>query len=338
MPSMTCYIKMDFRRPIFYLNNVSGENMSKEISIVIPCYNEEGNIVPIIKSISGVFKDVSYELIFVDDGSCDNTWHMIEQQSKQTQIPIKAVRFSRNFGKEAAIYAGLEKSEGKYTALIDADLQQNPLVAFRMFKMLENDSNLDMVVAYQEKRIESKILGAFKRIFYKFINKLSEVNFARDASDFRVFNSKVRDAVLKMKEYHRFSKGLFSWVGFNTEFIAYEAEERKHGVTKWSFMKLMAYAVDGIVSFSVKPLKWSIFCGFICGLLAVIYMFIVFFQKIFWGINVSGYATIVILLLALGGMQMMFTGIMGEYLAKIFIQSKDRPIYLAKDYINNEEV
>ncbi len=311
--------------------------MKKELSIVIPCYNEEENISPITDSIAEAFIGIDYELIFVDDGSEDGTWEAIKAHKKRSSVSVKAVRFSRNFGKEAAIYAGLEKSGGRYTAIVDADLQQPPSVAYKMLKMLEDNSELDMVVAYQGNRREPGLLRLFKKAFYKIINSLAEIDFVKDASDFRVFNEKVRSAVLKMGEYHRFSKGLFSWVGFNTEFIKYRADKRLHGETKWSFVKLFGYAVDGIVSFSVKPLKWSIFFGFLCGVLAVIYMIVVFFQKLIWGIGVSGYATIVILILALGGMQMIFTGIMGEYLAKTYMQSKGRPIYLEKDYITYEE-
>lgn len=311
--------------------------MNKDISLIIPCYNEEENIFPIIECIENIFSGVDFELIFIDDGSTDNTWKHISEKVSEKKVSIKAVRFSRNFGKEAAIYAGLEKSEGKYTALIDADLQQNPAVAYKMYEMLCSNNELDMVVAYQNKRKESKLLKVWKKLFYKIINNLSEIDFVKDASDFRVFTHRVRDSVLKMKEYHRFSKGLFSWIGFNTEFIEYEADQRFHGETKWSFLELFAYAIDGIISFSVKPLQWSIFCGFLCGIMAVIYMIVVFFQKILFGISVSGYATIVILLLALGGLQMIFTGIMGEYLSKVYMQSKERPIYLEKDYIDNEE-
>lgn len=312
--------------------------MGKEISIVIPCYNEEENVPYIIDMVSEVFKEIDFEIILIDDGSTDGTWESIKSKIKDTNALIKAVRFSRNFGKESAIYAGLQKSEGKYTALIDADLQQNPKVALHMLNILKADEEYDMVVACQSKRKESKIIQKFKNGFYKFIDSISEIDFVKNASDFRVFNEKVRSSVLKMKEYHRFSKGLFSWVGFKTKFIEYDAEDRRCGETKWSFSGLFIYAVDGIVSFSIKPLKWSISCGFVCGLLSVVYMFFVLIQKLFFGIEVSGYATIVILLLALGGLQMVFTGIIGEYLSKIFIQSKDRPIYIEKEYIKNEKL
>ena len=173
--------------------------MNKELSFVIPCYNEEENISPVIETIANVFSGIDFELIFIDDGSSDNTWKRICDKAAEGGISIKAVRFSRNFGKEAAIYAGLEKCESKYTVLIDADLQQNPTVAYKMYEILCNNSELDMVVAYQDKRKESKILRMWKKAFYKIINNLSEIDFVKDASDFRAFNSKVRDAVLKMK-------------------------------------------------------------------------------------------------------------------------------------------
>lgn len=308
--------------------------MSIELSVVVPCYNEEENISLIADAVSEAFFDVDYEIVFIDDGSTDGTWRAVSEKAAIARGSIRAVRFSRNFGKEAAIYAGLEKARGKYTALIDADLQQNPFTARKMLEMIRENSDCDMVVAYQEDRGDSKLMKFAKHSFYKIIDNLSEVNFTKNASDFRLFRENVKNAVLSMTEYHRFSKGLFSWVGFNTKFIPYKAEERKCGKTKWSFMGLVKYALDGIVSFSVKPLQWSITCGFLCGLFALLYLAFVVVQKLIWGIAVPGYATIVVLLLVLGGGQMVFMGILGEYLAKIFIQSKGRPIYVEKEFID----
>lgn len=312
--------------------------MERELSIVVPCYNEEKNIPAINEHLSRTFFGIDYEIIFVDDGSCDGTWDTIRNISGNKGSKIKAIRFSRNFGKEAAVFAGLSNCVGEYTILIDADLQQSPEVARDMLEMLIKNPDLDMVTAYQDRRSENKVMSKTKSLFYKMINRLSEVDFVNGASDFRVFNKKVRNALLEMTEYHRFSKGLFSWVGFNTEFIPYKADERKNGETKWSAKKLIKYAIDGIVSFSVKPLKWSVFTGFMCGLGAMLYMLCVIIQKLFFGIEISGYATIVVLLLLIGGIQMIFIGIIGEYISKIFIQSKNRPIYIERDCINIEQI
>jgi glycosyltransferase involved in cell wall biosynthesis len=206
-----------------------------------------------------------------------------------------------------------------------------------MLEEIQVDENLDCVAAYQEERNEGALLSNLKSAFYKIINKLAEVDFVNGASDFRLLNRKMVDAVLSMSEYHRFSKGIFSWVGFNTKYIAYEAEEREYGESKWSFLKLFKYAIDGIVAFSTLPLRLSIATGFITAIASVIYLVVVILQKLIEGIDVPGYASIIVLILFLGGMQLFCLGILGEYLAKVYVQTKNRPLYILKEHLGKDD-
>ena len=247
------------------------------------------------------------------------------------------VRLSRNFGKEAALYAGLQHASGDYISLIDADLQQRPEIVRDMVRILDEDTRYDVVAAYQDRRNEGRILSFFKRGFYALINKLSNVKLQADASDFRTFRRSVAESLLELKEYHRFSKGIFAWVGFETCFIPYTACQRVAGTTKWSFRKLFNYALEGIIGFSTAPLRLSVYLGFITAIAAAIYLIAVLLEKLITGIPVPGYATIIVLILVLGSMQLFCIGIIGEYVGKIFEQSKDRPIYLKKEFLTYEE-
>lgn len=307
-----------------------------KLSLVVPCYNEEQNVLAFYNTAKSVFSECDYsdkvEMIFINDGSRDNTFSELKK-IYANDPSVKVINFSRNFGKEAAMYAGLEKSVGEYVTIIDADLQQRPEYVLKMVTFLEENSEFDSVAMYQKERNEGKILSFFKKSFYKIINAMCEIDFRSGASDFRTLRRSVVDAVLEMKEYFRFSKGIFSWVGFNTHFMPYVAEERRAGQTSWSFVKLLKYAIEGITAFTTFPLKISSFVGGFCSLLSLVYMLVVIIQKIFFGIAVPGYATLVVLLLFIGGIQLLVLGILGEYLAKVYIQGKNRPIYLVKDYL-----
>ena len=309
-----------------------------KLSLVIPCYNEEKNVSLFYEAVKKDFSDVDfeYELVFVNDGSRDGTFKELKKLCNG-DLPVKIVNFSRNFGKEAAIYAGLRESEGDYVTIIDADLQQKPSIALDMVNTLDNEPEYDCVAAYQDIRNESKALVFFKNCFYKLINKFSDTEFTQGASDFRTFRRHMVEAILSMDEYFRFSKGLFSWVGFKTKFIPYVADERATGESKWSFTQLFKYAMDGIFAFSTTPLRISTIIGLVTALLSIIYLFVVVIQKLAFGINVEGYATIVVLILLLGGIQLCCIGIIGEYIARTYIQTKNRPIYIAKDIIKNHK-
>ncbi len=307
-----------------------------KLSLVIPCYNEEKNVYLFYEAVKKDFSDVDfeYELVFVNDGSSDGTFKELKKLC-DGDLPVKVVNFSRNFGKEAAMYAGLRESEGEYVTIIDADLQQRPSIVLEMVNILDKGTEYDCVAAYQDTRNESKTLVFFKKYFYKLINKFSDTEFTQGASDFRTFRRPMVDAILSMDEYFRFSKGLFSWVGFKTKFIPYVADERATGESKWSFTKLFKYAMDGIFAFSTTPLRISTIIGLGTALLSIIYLFIVVIQKLAFGIDVEGYATIVVLILLLGGIQLCCIGIIGEYIARTYIQTKNRPIYIAKEVIKN---
>ena len=310
-----------------------------KLSMIVPCYNEAENIRPFQDAVIAAFDGCgySYELIFVNDGSRDATLHNMKKIHAAQKCPVKVISFSRNFGKEAAIYAGLEQASGEYCALIDADLQQRPEIVRDMVQILDSEPETDVVAAYQDKRGEGKILSFFKKSFYSIINRLSKVNIQPDASDFRTFRRSVRDSILEMREYHRFSKGIFAWVGYETKFIPYVACERHTGSTKWDFWKLLNYAIEGIIGFSTAPLRFSTYVGAFAAVAAVIYLIVVVLQKLIWGIDVPGYATIIVLILFFGSMQLFGLGIIGEYVGRTFEQSKNRPIYVPKEILTFQD-
>lgn len=304
-----------------------------KLSFVVPCFNEEEGIRDFYKETKKVFSQVNYdyEFIFIDDGSSDGTLKALKELKATFQDHIRIISFSRNFGKEAAIYAGLRASSGEYVSLIDADLQQRPEIVLQMVSILDENSEVDCVAAFQETRKENKLLSFYKNCFYKLINKMSETNFFKGASDFRTLRRHMVEAILNVNEYHRFSKGIFSWVGFNTHYISYQAEERAYGETKWRFWSLFKYSLEGIVSFTTVPLRIATFVGLFTSLAAFLYSIFVVFQKLFFSIDVPGFATLVIVILLLGGLQLLSIGIVGEYLARLYIQAKNRPIYITKE-------
>lgn len=310
-----------------------------KLSLVIPCYNEQDNVELFYNTATEAFKDkgFEYELIFVNDGSRDQTMDKLRHIYNIADENVKVVGFSRNFGKESAIYAGLKESRGEMVCLIDADMQQRPELVLDMIEILDNDPSYDAVACYQKNRKESKVLSAFKNAFYKTINKVSEIEFKSGASDFRLLRRCVVDAVLSMSEYHRFSKGIFSWVGFNTFYMPYVVEDRASGTSKWSFGKLFKYAMDGIIAFTTMPLKIATYIGLISSAASIIYMIVVIIQKLAFDINIPGYATIVVLILLLGGLQLFCIGMVGEYLARTYIESKHRPIYIAREVLDYED-
>ena len=308
----------------------------KKVSMIIPCYNEEGNVESFYKEAVKAYKEQNYklELVFIDDGSKDNTLKNLKELTKEQDCEIKVLSFSRNFGKESAIYAGLNNTTGDYTVIIDADLQQPPELTIKMANILD-ENEYDCVCYYQEERIENKLLSKIKNTFYKTMNNMSEVELKQGASDFRMFNQKVKNSLIEIKEYYRFSKGIFSWIGFNTKYLPYIPKQRNSGTTKWSFIKLFKYGISGIISFSTLPLKLATYSGLILSLIAFIYLFVIIIQKLFFEISVPGYPTIVSCILLIGGFQLFCIGIIGEYLGKIYIETKKRPIYIIKEEVTN---
>ena len=302
----------------------------EKISIVVPCYNEESNInsfyEEMIKTLEKIKENYSYEIIFVNDGSNDNTEIEVKKIRKTDQNVI-LISFSRNFGKEAAIYAGLNNATGDLVALIDADLQHPPKT---ILKMLEGINDGYDVVATKRKnrKGEPAIKSAFSKLFYKMMKMFIPIE--KNVQDFRLMKKEVVDAIISLKEYNRFSKGIFTWVGFKIKYIEIENIERKSGKTKWSFRKLFNYAIEGITSFTTAPLKASTLMGFFISTIAIISTIIIILQTLIYGKDVPGYASIITAILFMGGVQLISIGILSEYISKMYIEIKKRPKYIIK--------
>lgn len=310
------------------------------LTLVVPCHNEAANIHPFLESVTDCMAKKgtpeSIELIFVDDGSQDDTLAQIMELIAQVSaecIQICAVELSRNFGKEAAMLAGLERAHGELIGFIDADLQQDPATSFEMYAYLHAHPETDCVAAVQEERREGRIRAWFKRRFYRAFNAVGDVELPANASDFRVFRRNVADALLSMPEYFRFSKGLFAWVGFRTHTIPYQPAERHAGETSWSLRGLFSYALSGIVSFTTWPLRLILYLGIIASVASLVYLIVVIFEYLIVGIDVPGYPTLVCLILLFFGIMMLALGVFGEYLGRIYIEGKRRPIYIARQVI-----
>ena len=300
-----------------------------KLSIVTPCLNEEEALPFFYKELSRYIKDIDYELIIVDDGSKDDTVK-VALKLKEEDPNIKILSFSRNFGKEAAILAGLRESSGDLVVLIDADLQDPPRLLKEMIKILE-DEKYDSVATYRVSRKgEPPIRSFFARLFYRLINKMIDVQIVDGARDYRMMKRPMVDAILKMSEYHRFSKGIFAWVGFETYYLEFENVKRVAGETKWSFWGLFKYAIDGIVAFSTLPLRFATIAGTIVSLFGFIYMVFIALKAIFFGDPVQGYPSLIVIISLLGGIQLLILGIIGEYLARTYMEVKHRPNYIIK--------
>lgn len=314
--------------------------MSIKHSLVVPCFNEEGNVEKFLleaKKAMSVYTD-SYEIIFVNDGSRDGTLKKLRQlYNENRDVKIKVINFSRNFGKEAAMYAGFTEAKGEYVTIIDADLQQNPEYAVQMGRILDENPDCDMVAAFQSERKEGKFITFCKTLFYEAINKVTEVEFIADASDFRTLRQSVVKTILSMPEYHRFSKGIFSWVGYNTISIPYKVRERESGETKWNFKKLFSYAVDGIMAYTDLPLKLPYYCGGFMVALSVFLLVLFAVIEIIVPMAELGLGFICALVLFLAGIICIFQGILGSYIGKIHSQVKDRPIFIAKEILTYED-
>ena len=320
--------------------NLSAGGIFMRLSLVIPCFNEENNVVAFFNETQRVFSALpfDYEYVFVNDGSRDATEKNLKALFEQNRdANIKVINFSRNFGKESAIYSGLENAEGELTCIIDADLQQRPEVVLEMLSELDKDESIDCVCAYQSERKESKAVSSMKEAFYSLINRFSETEFVRDASDFRLFRRNVKQAVLSLTEYHRFSKGIFSWVGFNVKYIPYEVMERNDGESKWSLKKLFRYAFGGIMSFTDFPLKLAAVLGAVSVAAALVYALVEIIRIAVGSAAVSSVVLAVILLLLIGGAQLIATGIVGMYLSRVYAQTQNRPICIVKSILKREE-
>lgn len=303
------------------------------ISIIVPCFNEEEALPLFYKEfllLAIEIKEHNFELILVDDGSCDNTFKVMKQLA-EADNRVKYLSFSRNFGKEAAIYAGLEYSCGSYVAIMDADLQDPPELLPQMLHAVINEGYDSVATRRVTRQGEPPIRSFFARQFYKIMSKISKTEFVDGARDYRLMNRKFVNAILAMKEYNRFSKGLFGWIGFKTKWIEYENIERIVGETKWSFWKLMIYAIDGITAFSTFPLAISVISGASIATLSFLFILLIVIRRLMFGDPVAGWASTICIILFLGGLQMLFIGILGQYIAKTYLEVKDRPIYICSE-------
>ena len=304
----------------------------KKISLVVPCYNEQEVIKIFYEEIQKVkkdFKGVDFEIIFVNDGSKDKTLDLMRELSKNKDV--RYISFSRNFGKEAAMYAGLEASTGDYVAIMDADLQDPPALLKEMYEILESGEYDSVATRRVTRKGEPVIRSFFARLYYKIINKISKTEIVDGARDFRLMTRQMVNAVLEVKEYNRFSKGIFSWVGFRTKWLEYENVERAAGETKWSFWKLFLYSLDSIVAFSTVPLSIASVMGILFCIVAFIIIVFVIVRTLMFGDPTSGWPSMVCIMFFIGGVQLLCLGIMGQYLSKAYLEVKKRPIYIVEE-------
>lgn len=308
------------------------------LSILIPSYNEEGNIIELNKRITESLKNIDYEIIYINDGSKDKTLDKIKTVSKSNEN-IKYISFSKNFGKDAAIYAGLKRSNGTYTCILDADLQQNPKYIISMLDYLKKHPETDQIAMVMKNRNKENVFNRImKKNFYRLINKLSDTKLVDGASDFRMFNKSVKDAILSLTEKNRFTKGMFSWIGFNTEYMYYNVEDRFSGKTKFDTKSSIKYALTGITNYSIKPLYLSTFIGAITSSLSLLYILVIIFKTLILGKDTPGYASLIVISLFMGGLQLLFIGILGTYLGKTYIETKQRPMYIEKETKGFDEI
>ena len=301
----------------------------KTITLIVPCYNEEEALPIFYKESVKVLKDmnVNYEYILIDDGSKDKTLSVIQKLADEDPN-VKYVSFSRNFGKEAAMYAGFVNSKGDYTAVMDADLQDPPSLLPKMFEILENGDYDSVATRRVNRKGESIIRSWFARLFYKIINKISNTEIADGARDFRLMKRDMVNAILSMSEYNRFSKGIFGWVGFKTYWLSFENVERVAGTTSWNFWGLFRYAIDGIVNFSNAPLDIASGFGIMMTIVAFVMLIFIVIRKLLFGDPVAGWASTMCVIIFIGGIELLCLGIMGQYLGKMYMETKRRPQYI----------
>lgn len=300
------------------------------ITLIIPCYNEEESLpllYPELVKVSQEMPEQAFEFLFVNDGSRDKTLVLLKELA-QNDDRVKYISFSRNFGKEAAMYAGLENAKGDYVAFMDADMQDPPSLLPQMYKAVTEEGYDSAATRRVTRKGEPPIRSFFARMFYKIMNKISDTDIVDGARDFRLMNRKFVDALLQMKEYNRFSKGLFGWVGYKTKWIEFENVERIAGETKWSFWSLFKYSIEGILAFTTAPLVLASVIGIVLCLIAFVFIVFIIVRKICFNNSVDGWASMVCLISFLGGLQLFAIGVVGQYLAKMYLEVKNRPIYL----------
>ena len=307
--------------------------MRKKISVIVSCYNEEESLPLFYEEMRKVMAEMSqndFELIFVNDGSRDNTLKEIKELRAKDKR-VRYISFSRNFGKEAAMKAGLDYSTGDYVTLMDADLQDPPKMLSEMLNILESEHYDCVGTRRITRKGEPVIRSFFARKFYKIINKMSKVEMVDGARDYRLMTRQMVEAIKNCEEYNRYSKGLWSFVGFKTKWLEFENVQRVAGETKWSFWKLFKYAIEGIVAFTTAPLTMAAFLGILFCFIAFIMIIVIIFKTLVWGDPVSGWPSLACIIIFVSGIQLFFMGIFGEYLAKTYLETKKRPLYIVKE-------
>lgn len=304
-----------------------------KISLIIPCYNEEQALPFLYKEIVKLSEEMSeqkFEFIFINDGSSDRTLELLRDLHLKDDR-VHYVSFSRNFGKEAGIYAGLEAATGDYISLMDADLQDPPSLIKEMYVSLKTEDYDCVATRRLDRKGEPPVRSFFAKQFYKLINKISETEIVDGARDFRLMTRQMVNAILEMSEYNRFSKGIFGWVGFKTKWIAFENVERVAGQTKWSFVGLFLYSLEGIIAFSTRPLLVASLFGILFCLIAFFMICVIIAKTLIWGDPVAGYPSLICAIFMLGGIQLFCLGILGQYLSKTYLETKKRPIYIIRE-------
>ncbi len=307
--------------------------MMEKISVIVPCFNEEESLPFFYEEMNRISKEmseVSFEYLFVDDGSKDQTLSILKEYASNDER-IKYISFSRNFGKEAAIYAGLKNSCGEYVVIMDADLQDPPSLLPEMYQAVSKEDYDSAATRRVSRKGEPPVRSFFARLFYKIMNRISDADIMDGARDYRLMNRKMVDAILSMCEYNRFSKGIFGWIGFDTKWIEYENVERVAGETKWSFWKLFKYSIEGITAFSVEPLQIASVFGVFFSFIALIMILVIIVRTLVFGDPTSGWPSLVCIIMLIGGIQLLCIGILGQYLAKTYLETKNRPIYISKE-------
>lgn len=312
----------------------------KTISVVVPCYNEQETIYLFYQEMEKVTHELSVniEYLFINDGSSDNTLSILRELARKDKQKIRYISFSRNFGKEAAIYAGLVHSTGDYVSVMDADLQDPPELLPKMLQLIEQGEYDCIGTRRVSRKGEPPIRSFFAKQFYKLINKISDTEIVDGARDYRLMTRQMVNAILQMTEYNRFSKGIFSWVGFNTKYLEFENRERVAGETTWSFWSLFKYSIDGIVAFSEVPLSIASIIGLVSFVFAIFVSVIIIIRTLVFGDPTSGWTSLVVIILGMGGLQLFCLGILGKYLGKTYLESKKRPIFIVKETEKNNIV
>ncbi len=313
--------------------------MEKKISLIVPCFNEEEALPIFYEEATKVLKtmDIDYELIIVDDGSKDRTLEVAKKIADQDKN-VRYISFSRNFGKEAAMYAGFCNASGDYVAVMDADMQDPPSLLPQMYEILENGDYDSVATRRVDRKGESKVRSWFARLFYRIINRISDADIVDGARDFRLMKREMVDAIVSMSEYNRFSKGIFGWIGFRTYWLPFENVERVAGTTKWNFWGLFRYAISGIINFSQFPLDVASGFGIIMTIVAFVMLIFVIVRKLIFGDPVAGWASTMCVIIFIGGIQLMCLGIMGQYIGKTYMETKNRPQYIiARSNIKKEK-